>query len=68
MAVNERERGLRKPGAKQRRGLNSILLEMDTIVADMRTYRDADEKRRAADIVAGLEWIDAAIKLSEGKK
>jgi hypothetical protein len=60
MAVNRTP--LRKPGARERRGLQNILSEMETIAYDMRTYRNHDETRRADDIFAGLRWIDAAIK------
>lgn len=57
---------MRKPGARERRGLDAIRSEMDTAAHDMRTYRTAAERKRADDIFAGLRWLDAAIDKAEG--
>ena len=57
---------MRKPGARELRGLNAIRSEMDAAAQDMRTYRRADERKRAEDIFAGLRWLDAAIAKAAG--
>lgn len=54
-------RRMRKPGARERRGLDAICSEMDAAAHDMRTYKSADERKRADDIFAGLRWLDEAI-------
>jgi len=48
---------IRKPGAQQLRGLNKIAMEVETTIADMRCYHNADESRRADDLAAGLEYL-----------
>jgi hypothetical protein len=55
------DKKLRSPGARERRGLQTILFEMETAAHDMRSYKNPDERKRAADIFAGLGWIDKAI-------
>jgi len=57
---------LRKPGKREMRGLYAIRAEMDATAHDMRSYRNADERKRAEDIFAGLRWIDAAIAKATG--
>ncbi len=57
---------LRKPGKREKRGLSLITAEMETAAQDMLGYKNPDEKKRAADIFAGLRWIDAAITKATG--
>lgn len=57
---------MRKPRARELRGLFAITSEMEEAANDMRMYRSADERKRADDIFAGLRWIDAAIAKATG--
>lgn len=55
---------LRKPSASAERGLRNILIEMQTIAADLSTYKGKDERQRSRDILAGIAYIEQAIKLA----
>lgn len=59
---------MRKPGAREMRGLSAICSEMDAAAQDMRTYRSTDERKRAEDILSGLRWLDAAIAKATGSQ
>lgn len=53
---------LRKPNKTQSAGLHLVRSEMETIADDLRTYPNADERKRARQINAALDYIDAAIE------
>jgi len=58
---------LRKPNKTERDGLSLVRNEMATIADDLRTYRDAEERKRARQINAALDYIDAAIAKATGR-
>jgi hypothetical protein len=59
---------LRKPTAREQRGLANIRTEMQTIAEDMSTYKSREERQRGRDILAGLEYIKAAIAQATGSQ
>lgn len=66
MSAAKHTPGLRKPGKRELRGLRAIASEMEAAADDMRGYHNANERKRAEDIFAGLRWIDAAIAKATG--
>lgn len=59
---------LRMPRKREATGIFQILVNAEAAAADMRTYRNPAETKRARDVEAGIAWIYHALSVASVRK